>query len=111
MVVRKGTQTSRDAADFLIYISGGAGLERLALIGMLADAGDFVLQLLPFFDTENYDSTAAPRHVNDLVNNLDWALVRKKIVLQQDSCTSVMLLTVAKLSSVTVNNEPRRIGA
>ena len=112
MVVRRGTQTSRDAADFLIYISGDAGLERLVLIGMLADAGDFVLQLLRFFDTENYDSTAAPRHVNDLVNNLDWAFVRKKIVMQEDSCTSVMLRTVASImSSVTVNNESRRIGA
>ena len=99
-IQRQGQEVGNDAADFLQFVSGAAGIERLLLMAMMADAGDMCEVLLRYFDTEDSDAAIMTRQIDGLVSKIDWAFVKRKVLTLKDSCTAIML---QKLSSVHVS--------
>ena len=111
-VTRHTRPEGRDADDFLLFIGGDdIGLQRLVLVGMFCDAGDASLQLLRFYDTENYDAAQICEAIQRFVRKLEWLFVNKHAATCNTNYTAMMLKSLQKTRSVIVRGTPITIGS
>ena len=111
MILRKGQIEGQDMPDFLLYVAGEIGQERLLLFGMMTDAAAAVMDFLRFFDTESYDAALVRNRVQQLANTLNWAFTEANVVSTEGSYTHRMLMLLAKSRTVVIKGQAYVIGS
>ena len=111
MWLRKGQVEGQDMEDFLLYVAGEIGLERLLVFGMITDAAEALMDFLRFFDTESYDAALVRNRVQQLAKTLHWAFTEAKVVSTEGSYTHRMLMLLAKSRTVVIKGQVYVIGS
>lgn len=101
---RAGKSEGQVAAEFLGHIS----VERMILLGMMADASDEGLRFTRFCDTETMDVSQITHEVGSFLNRITTLFVDGRCL--QTGFTKLMLQLVKKVRIVWVNHAPRVVG-
>eukprot|EP00969_Alexandrium_andersonii_P071039 3137440-Alexandrium_andersonii.AAC.1 len=73
---RKGTEPSKTAEDWLTWVNE----EKLLLLAMMSDAGDELLQLIRFLDTESHDTARVCVSIQHFLNTCSALFVDREVL-------------------------------
>ena len=109
-VLRAGKQEAKDAIEFLGYIAGTDGSERLLMLAGCADAGDMAMRLLRFFDTEQFDPAAMTWNIQQFLNKIDWAFNVGNIASHDQAFTCIMKQSLVRTRTLVIQGRTLCIG-
>ena len=94
-----------DAERFLEFLSE----ERILTLAMLADAGDEVMQIVRYLDTEDHDISEVPAHLDGFLHRMDNLFIKRK-ALDFGYCKFASEWLQRKRRSFFLRKEPRNLG-
>jgi hypothetical protein len=104
-VNRQGQNVASDMDDFLEFITE----ERVLTLALCADAGDEVIRIIRYIDTEGHDIAEVPHEINACLSRLDALFVKRK-ALESGYTKFAIDSLQAKRRTYFIRREPFSLG-
>ena len=105
---RRGNPEGNDACAYLTFVSGNEGLQRLLVMGMMADGGDEIFRFLRAWDTEEVDPSATCRLLGNMAQKLDYLFVQG--YCRELGFTALVLEDLRRVRTFVVNGHAVSVG-